>query len=284
MEQEDDKLKIYISVDLEGINGVVTPEQVLPQYSAYEETRKIATDEVNAAISGVKEVGATKILVNDSHHCMTNIILSELDRGAELISGKSKRYSMVQGADESFDAAMFIGYHAKAGTTKAIMDHSFFPKELVDMRINGISYGEIGLNMLYIASMGVPTVMVTGDTAAVLEAITLNPSCRTVAVKEAQGRFSAKCMPIEKSLMLIKETAKEAISALKDIDILEVPRDPDLELDFVTAALADSAAVVPGSERVSSKTIRYRCKDIKELYMWRQVFCGLAVGAYNKDY
>lgn len=277
-------MKIYISVDLEGISGVISPEQVLPQYKEYEETKKLVADEVNAAIAGVKEAGATQILVNDSHHNMTNIDISSIDSCAELISGGSKKYSMVHGVDETFDAAILLGYHAKAGTPNAIMDHSFYPKEVLDIRVNGISYGEIGLNMLYMAELGVPVVLVTGDKATALETKNLNPSCKTVSVKEAQGRFSAKCIPVERGLKLIRETAREAVLSRRKIEILKVPRNLVLEMDFSAVNLADGASIVPGTERIGAKSIRYYCRNMRELYMWRQVFCGLAAGAYSVDY
>jgi len=276
-------LKVFISVDLEGINGVTSEKQVLPGNPEYDVTRKLLTDEVNAAVSGALEAGATEILVNDSHHDMCNVDISRLHPKAALISGDSKRHSMVHGADKTFDAAIFLGYHAKAGTAYAVMDHSFYPKEVLDIRINGISYGEIGLNMLYLAEIGVPVVMVTGDRAAIQETHNLNPWCKTVCVKEAQGRFSAKCMPIEESLKQIRRTAKEALS-LKHREILEVPENPVLEIEFSAVNLVDAADMVPGVERVDSKTIRFKCSNMRELYMWRQVFCALASGAYNQHY
>lgn len=233
-------VKIYISVDLEGINKVVKPEQVLPGNSEYAEIRKLATDEVNAAIAGIKEANVAEILVNDSHDKKTNIDLTELDPDAELISGTSKKYSMVHGADESFDAAMFIGYHAKAGTPYAIMDHSFYPKVIQDIKINNISIGEIGLNMLYLAAKKVPVIMVSGDKAACDETLAINPSCKTACVKKAQGRFSATCLSIKESLKLIKNTAKDAVLNLHNIETIKVPQELVLEMKFFSTNLADA--------------------------------------------
>lgn len=277
-------MKVFISVDLEGINGVTSPQQVLPGNREYEVTRKMVTDEVNASVAGAVEAGASEILINDSHHDMRNVDIARLDARATLISGDAKKYSMVHGIDETFDAAIFLGYHAKAGTPFAIMDHSFYPKEVLDIRINGVSYGEIGLNMLFISEIGVPVVMVTGDKAAIQEACRLNPSCKTVCVKEAQGRFSARCLSVGESLKQIKQTAQEAVSASRQIKIPAVPENPVLEIDFSSVNLADAAGIVPGTERLDSKCIRFKCSDMKELYMWRQVFCALAAGAYSEYY
>lgn len=276
-------MKVFISVDLEGVNGVVSPSQVLPGNLEYDRTRKLVTDEVNAAVLGALEAGASEILVNDSHNDMCNIDITRLHPRAKLILGDSKKYSMVHGADATFDAAIFLGYHAKAGTPYAIMDHSFYPKEVLDIRINGVSYGEIGLNMLFLAEIGVPVVMVTGDRAAIEETLSLNPWCKTVCVKEAQGRFSAKCIPIEDSLSRIKETAKEALS-FKQKKILRVPKNPVLEIEFASPNLTDAAGIVPGVERVNARSISFRCSNIRDLYMWRQVFCALASKAYDEHY
>lgn len=277
-------MKIFISVDLEGVNKVVKPEQVLSGNVDYEETKKLLTSEVNAAISGIKEAGATQILVNDSHDNMTNLDLEYLDPSAELITGDSKKYSMVHGADETFDAAIFIGYHAKAGTPFAIMDHSFYPKIIQDIKVNDISCGEIGLNMLYLAEKKVPVVMISGDKAACEEAKAANPTCQTVCVKEAQGRFSAKCLPIKKSLESIRETAKNAVLNLHNIRTIKLPQNPVLEIKFSSTNLADAASLVPKIERIDPMSIRYYCKNMEELYMLRQVFSMLASTAFHEKY
>lgn len=277
-------MRVYISVDLEGINGIVAPEQVLPEYEDYKDTKKLVTAEVCEAISGASEAGASEIIVNDSHHTMRNVDIQAFASNAKVILGETKKYSMVQGLDETFDAALFIGYHAKAGTSFAIMDHSFYPKEVLDIKVNGISYGEIGLNMLYASEAGVPVVLVTGDKAAAMEAADLNPSCRTVCVKEAQGRFSAKCLSIEQGHRLIRKASKEAVLSHKNMELIKIPQNPVLEMEFSAVNLADSACLVPGTNRTSPRSISFQCKNIKELYMWRQVFCALASAAYNKDY
>lgn len=277
-------MKIYISVDLEGVNKVVKPEQVLQGNLDYEEIRKLATDEVNAAIAGAKEGGAKKVVVNDSHDKKTNIDLTKLDPDVELISGEGNKYSMVHGADETFDAAIFIGYHAKAGTPYAIMDHSFYPKIIQDIKVNDISFGEIGLNMLYLAEKKVPVIMVSGDEAACKEALAINPSCKTACVKKAQGRFSAKCLPINKGLKLIKNTAKNAVLNLHNIKTIKVPQNPILEMKFSSTNLADAANMVPGTKRKDVMSVQYSCKNIDELYMWRQVFSILAFDAFCDTY
>ncbi|MGE5483507.1 MAG: M55 family metallopeptidase [Ignavibacteriales bacterium] len=281
-------MKIYISADLEGISGVVSPEQTMPEYKDYAMSRELMTGDVNAAIQGLRQAGVDEIVVNDSHHNSRTIDITALDPGAVLISGDTRKFSMMHGLDESFDGAILLGYHARAGTAGAIMDHSYYAKSVLEIRIDGVAHGEIGINTLYAAEMGVPVLLVTGDRAAAAEAVQVNPRLRTVCVKEAQGRFCAKCLPIAASRKMITEAAREAAAeaavSRREIGLPAVPSQPVLEIDFPSANLADAACVVPGTERISNRGIRFQCKSVKDLFLWRQVFCALAASAQNKHY
>lgn len=270
-------MKIFISVDMEGVNGIVSPEQVTPGSSDYQLGRKLVTDEVNAVIEGLKETKKVDyILVNDSHNNMRNIDITKLDPFAELITGDTKKYSMMEGLDETFDGGIFLGYHGKISTPMAIMEHSFYPKEILDIKINNKSYGEIGLNMLYATENNIPILMVTGDKAVGREVLELNPSCYTVVVKEAMGKFSAKCLPIKKSLKLIKEKTIEATNNMSKIDLIDAPKKPVLEIEFSGVNSADSVSIIPGTVRKGPRTVSIQCANIREAYLWRQVFCEMA--------
>jgi len=144
-------VRVYISVDMEGIAGVVHESQTNPNDPAfaheYARFRRLMTAEANAAVAGALEAGATRVLVNDSHWHMRNLLAEELDQAAELLAGDPKPRSMMEGIDSGggFDAALLIGYHARAGTARAILDHTYADKVL-DARLNGRSVGEVGLN------------------------------------------------------------------------------------------------------------------------------------------
>lgn len=277
-------MKIYISVDLEGINGVVHPDQVLPEYGGYARTQQWLIKELNSCINGLFRAGADEVLVNDSHHVSRNILADRLDERVELMSGDARRLSMMEGLDDSFDAVVLLGYHAKAGTPMAIMDHSYYPLLVSDLRIDGESFGEIGLSTLYAAERGVPVIMLSGDSAASMEIKELVPDCHTAVVKQATGRFGARCLPFAKSNALIESTAFEALNALKTAKVYSVRMPAVLEMEFFSPNMADGAAMIPGTKRVDGRTVLVECKDMEELFMWRQVMCTLAESCKEKEY
>ena len=186
------KLKVFISADMEGIAGVVNSDQTSSSGNDYNLARRWMTEEVNAAIRGALEAGATEIVVNDSHGSMRNIIVSELSPAARLITGSPKPLSMMQGIDDSFDAVIFIGYHAHAGTKDGVLDHTYSGSRIASIRVNGMELGETGLNALIAGWYGVPVVLVAGDSTVCSQAQEkLGKELEVAPVKEAVGRYSA---------------------------------------------------------------------------------------------
>src|SRR5512143_1801552 len=188
-------MRVYLSIDMEGIAGVVHEDQTNPVdprcASEYARFRRLMTLEANAAIEGALAGGATRVLVNDSHWTMRNLLAEELHPGAELLSGGPKTWSMMEGIDRGWDLAALVGYHARAGTARAILDHTYTDR-ILDVRLNGVSVGEIGINAALAGAFGVPVVLVSGDAATAAEArALLGDSVRTVVVKEAVSRDSA---------------------------------------------------------------------------------------------
>ena len=158
--------KVYISVDMEGISGVNGDDQTAAGAAEYGRARKLMAEDANAAIRGAFEGGATDVLVNDSHGGQRNLLPEDLDPRARLISHSFKRHGMMEGLDESFDAVIFVGYHAKADSPRGVFAHtgSGVVKDLV---VNGKSVGEGGMNARLAQWFGVPVVLVTGDDVAV---------------------------------------------------------------------------------------------------------------------
>src|SRR3989442_4878240 len=191
-------MRVYAAVDMEGIAGVVNdaqPDTTTQALDAeYARFRRLMTAEATAAVEGALAAGATRVLVNDSHWFMRNLLAEELHQTAELVSGDPKPRSMMQGIDQEggFDAALFIGYHARAGTRNAILDHTYADR-IHDVRLNKKPVGELGLNAALAGVHGVAIALVSGDSAVAAEAKDLlGDGVATVIVKEAAEWQSAE--------------------------------------------------------------------------------------------
>jgi len=207
--------KVFISVDMEGIWGVVHGSQTSSEGRDYGAARRWMAEDVNAVIAGLLEAGATEIVVNDSHGSMRNILAQDLNPKASLISGPPKPLSMMQGIDGSFDVWIFVGYHARAGTAPAILDHTISGGSIRAIKINGRELPELGINAAIAGYYKVPVIMLSGDTETCGQAnAILGKDIVTVAVKEGQGRYAAKLLPLEEARRRLKEGAKEALLKL----------------------------------------------------------------------
>jgi D-amino peptidase len=268
-------MRIYVSVDMEGIAGIVHENQTNPVdprcANEYARGRKLMTEEANAAVEGALAAGADYVLLNDSHWEMRNLLAEDLHPAAELLSGGPKRLSMLEGIEAGFDAALFIGYHAKAGTARALLDHTM-TDVVRDARLNGRSMGELGLNAALAGSYGVPVALVSGDRATAEEARQLlGPDVGTVVVKDAVSRHAARSVAPEVARRRIKEGVAEA---LRRAHRPLVPESPStIEVDFTFSYQADYAELVPGSVRRSPVTVAYTHADFRELFRaWRAIY------------
>jgi D-amino peptidase len=268
-------MRVYISVDMEGVAGVVHEQQTDPteprHAGEYNRMRRLMTSEANAAIEGALEAGATRILVNDSHWLMRNLIAEELHPAAELLSGGPKLRSMMEGIELGFDAACFVGYHAMAGTQHAIIDHTY--TSLVhEARLNGRPVGELAINAALAGHHGTPVAMVTGDQALAAEArALLGDGVETVVVKHAVGRFAARSLAPGESCRRIRQGAAAALGRSHAPFRLDVPI--RLEVEFAQAHLADMAELVPDSVRTGGRTIEYVHDDYWEVFRaWRALY------------
>ncbi|CAN5230814.1 hypothetical protein BH20ACT24_BH20ACT24_14350 [soil metagenome] len=184
-------MKVFISIDMEGIAGIAHGQQVSRGSDDYPESRRLMTEEANAAVAGAFEGGASSVVVNDSHGDMYNLLQEPLDARAELTLGSPKvPLSMMQGLGPEFGVALFVGYHAAAGTESAVLDHTYSGRTLHDVRVNGESFSEAELNAAVAGTFGVPVGLVTGDDKICEVASKRLPGVRTVAVKEATARRS----------------------------------------------------------------------------------------------
>jgi D-amino peptidase len=272
-----DELKVLISVDMEGITGVVNRDHVSASGKDYNRARGWMTQEANAAIEGALEAGATEIIVNDSHGGQRNLLIEKLHPAADLISGTPKPFGMMQGLDTSVDAVIFIGYHAKVGTRLAVLAHTYSSARVFDLRINGASMSEGSLNAMLAGAFGVPVVFVAGDRAAVEQLREqVNPDLPGAIVKQAYGRQSARNLSLQRAAELIRTGVREAVQRRAEFPPVRVPGEIRLEMEFYRADYADQLELIPGVERTGGRTVEYRGDDIVEIYKLARALLSLS--------
>ena len=258
-------LKIFISVDMEGLDGVVYTDQVTAQGGEYARARKLMMEELNSAIDGALAAGATEIFVNDSHSTHRSLLLEDLRPPARLASNYIKPEGMMQGLDSSYAAVILIGYHARAGSPVGVLAHTG-SGEVADLKINGTSVGESGMNTLYAASVGVPVVMLTGDNIAIAQARELTPEIEAVQVKEAIGTRAAVYRPLQEVHSEIRSTAEHAIRNLSAHHSIHLRSPFVFELTFYSPTLADLAEAIPTVKRTGASTVTYTTDDYRAGY------------------
>jgi len=262
-------MRIYISADMEGIAGITAEEQTNPVgQPEYACSCELMTGEVRAACEGAKEAGATSILVNDSHWSMRNIIHEELPPDVTLIRGSGKPLSMNQGIDSNVDMAAFVGYHASGGTQDAVLDHTYTDVTLYEVRINGEKCSEARINAAVAGSYGVPVVFLSGDQSACADARAFLPWAQTVEVKQAIGRYAAMSLSPQEARAAIKTGIAKAIreAGARGAKPYEIAPPVTLEITFTYTSKADIASLLPGSERVSARTVRFVHDDLLTVF------------------
>lgn len=270
-------MRVYISADMEGVSGVVHVEQTAPGAREYDRACALMIGEVNAAVAGAYDAGATAVLVNDSHWNMRNLRIEDLDPRAELISGAPKPFSMVQGLDASFDVMFCVGYHARAGTAAASIDHTFTGR-VFRVTINGREVGELGVNAMLAGCYDVPVLLVSGDSQIAAEAHDLlGDTVVTVAVKTAIGAAAARCLPIGEARRRIQAAAAEAIDRRRNLapgtGVVRPAAETTLCVEFNSSIQAELALLAPGSARSGPRSIEFSHSDYREIYRaWRAMY------------
>lgn len=269
-------MKVLISADMEGTCGVVAWVQVMPpdvvgtsgpsSTVEYERARKRMTQEVNAAIEGAFEAGATEVIVNESHDGMRNLIPEDLHPGTRLITGSDKQFGMMQGIDEDgVEAVFFTGYHARAGTPAAPLAHSF-TGWVQDIRVDGVSMGEYGINALAAGHFGVPVTLITGDDKAIAQTRDLlGENVVGVEVKQGYSTTSAIHLHPSRAQELIREGAKKAVENRKSIEPYVLPHGATIEVELDHQTRADGAVRIPTVERAGWRTVSYKPADTIEM-------------------
>jgi D-amino peptidase len=235
------------------------------------------TAEANAAVDGALAAGATQVLVNDSHWFMRNLLAEELHPAAELCAGDPKPQSMMQGIDTGFDAVVFVGYHARAGTPNAILDHTYADR-IHEVRLNGTPVGELGLNAALAGVHGVPIACVSGDAALAAEAKDLlGEAVATVVVKQAVSRHAARSVAPVVACRMIREEVTRALA--RPHRPFTVPAPITLAVDFALTIHADRAELCPGAVRTAGRTVAVTHQDYREVFRAWRVLLSLSAGA-----
>ncbi len=258
-------MKVYLSSDMEGTAGIVDWEQCLGPGPEYEIGRRLLLDEVNAAIDGALAAGATEVLVNDSHSVMRNLPPASLHGRAGYLSGRHKPAYMTEGLDDTFDAVFFVSYHGSAGTS-SVLSHTYNPAAVTGVRLNGTVTGEAGINALVALHHRVPVVLVTGDDVTAREAELFLPAAVCVVVKESVSRHAARSLHPDEACRRIREGALAAVSRLGEIPLPSIELPARLEVDWLTADMAQLTTELPGVERTAARTVTMTGDDPLRLY------------------
>ncbi len=259
------KLKIYISADMEGVVGVVTDAQLGPAGFEYQRAREFMTEEVKAAVEAAFEAGATEILISDSHGNGQNLLIEKLPRNITLVRAFPRPLMMMQGIDETFDGVIFLGYHTGTANPQGVRAHTMSSATLADVRLNGISMPEAGVNAAIAGHFNVPVIMISGDDAIVKEATALLGIIEGAVVKWAYGFHSARTLMPEAAYELIRQKVKQAIGRIKDFKPYKLRTPVQLDVRFKNYRPSEVLSYLPIVERTDSHSIRFAGKDMIEV-------------------
>ncbi len=249
-------LTVYISADMEGVAAISATDDPL--------ARRLMTAEVNAAVAGAFDAGATRVVVNDAHGGHNNLIQNELDARVTFLRGSLKPYGMMQGLDGSFSAVMFIGYHAKAGSQGGFLAHTGSGRT-ADLRVNGTSVGEAGMNSLYAAWYQVPVVFISGDSLAVVELRSLVPGVEGVAVKTGIWNRAVWSLSPDSARAAIRRGVAAALERVPSTQPRLTPPFR-VELSYTTALYANIAEGIPSVDRVNDTTVGFSVAEYPDAY------------------
>lgn len=275
-------MQVYISADMEGVTGLVGAQDVQVGGQDYQHGRVMMTEDVNAAVRGAFAAGATRVLVNDAHSSMRNLLADQMHPEAELVRGKPKRMGMLEGLDGDFDAVLCVGYHSRAGAL-GVLSHSYMGHEIEDMWLDDQPMGEIGFAHATAAALGVPVAMLSGDDAACDEVTAWDAQVVTAPVKYARDRFSARLRPAIEARKAIEEAATEGVRRVDSRPRL--PRTEaaaTLAVRWQSATVASQLEAIPGVSLRDSRTVEV-AGPVPQLYRLFGVFMRVAASLTDQQ-
>lgn len=273
-------MRAFISLDLEGLPYVVSFEHLHVKGALYDEARRIATEIVLTAVEKLHEVGFERITVADSHGPMVNVIPEEMPGYVELVRGFPRPLSMVAFAKGS-DAALFLGYHAKAGTGRATFDHTYSSSTIEAIRINDVDVSEFLLNAYVLGSWGIPVILVGGDRALIEGDVKKHaPWAVGVPFKESASRYSSKSPGMEGIKEALRAGIERAVEGLKSGEAkpLTTEEPVKVEVSFLSSAFADAAELLPAVRRTGGRSVEFEARTVEEAYRVIELLILAAVG------
>ena len=257
--------KVYISVDLEGIAGVVTGDQLGPTGFEYGRAREFMTAEALAAIAAAREAGATEILVSDSHGNGESLLIDQFPDDVRIVRSWPRPLMMMEGIDSTFSAAMFIGYHASTTSPAGVRAHTISSANLASVSLNGIAMPEAGINAAIAGRFGVPVVFISGDDIAVEETRRLLGDVEGAVVKRAISFHSASTMTPKAAQQLIRERVKAALARRSAFKPYVVRAPITLDVVFKNYRPAEILSYLPIVQRTTSHGIKFTGRDMVEV-------------------
>src|SRR5436190_214636 len=267
--------KIFISVDMEGITGVVQPAQLGPEGFEYQRAREWMTAEVNAAIEGVRDAAPAEIVVCDSHGNGQSVLIDKLPDDVRIVRGFPRPLEMMQGIDASFAAALFIGYHASEWTADAVRGHTISSARLLGVKLNGMEVSEGIYNAALAGHFAVPIAFISGDRLAVAQLQKVVPSAEGAVVKEPYGYHSALTVTPARGQALVRDGVKHAMARLGSMQPYRVRMPIELEVGFKLTLDAERAAFVPGLTRSDAHSVKGTFPDMMQITKLLQVVANL---------
>lgn len=269
-------MKIFISLDMEGISGLTYWKE------KDEKIEKFMTDEVLAVIDGIKDFEKNvEIVLCDSHSYGRNLDIKRIYEDVKIISGYPREFYMISGIDESFDAGIFIGYHAPVGSLNGEMDHTYSSSTIFEVKINGFNVGEAEINGAFLGEYNIPVVLISGDDKLKKFSSTFFPQTTFVVTKESLGRFSAKLYHPEFVHKILREETKNSLKNVKNIKPLRFEKPINIEITFINTLMAEFASLIPNSKRLDGRRVFYESNSYKEIYNFLMASLSLAYNAKN---
>jgi D-amino peptidase len=276
-------MRILISADMEGATGVTWPADVEPGTEQWQRCRRMFTSDVNAAVAGLYDGGATAVLINEAHATMRNLLLEDLDHRAVMLTGRHKELSMVEGIQYDDVAGIaFVGYHAAAGA-EGVLAHTYLPNSITAIRVNGQRASEGLLNSYVAAEYGVPIVLVTGDDRTCADAQGYGPDVPAVAVKDCVSRYAAVCRTPEVTAGAIRSAASQGMKLAGRVPLASA-EEFGVEIEVDAAQLAQSAAIVPTVRRTGERVVAYESSSAYDMIRCFKVVCTMISSAMEEYY
>jgi D-amino peptidase len=258
-------LKIYISVDMEGVAGVVTGDQLLPSGFEYERFRRFMTDEAVAAVRGAQAAGATEVVVSDSHGNGESLLIELFPKDTRIVRSWPRHGEMMAGLDSSFAAALFVGYHASTTNPQGVRAHTISSAHFTRVALNGTAVTEAELNAAYAGALGVPVVFISGDDAAIAEVTARLGQMQSVTTKKSLGFHSAESLTPAAACDQIYQASLSAVAnrAQRKPYVLSTPI--TLDISFKSYTSAEIVSYLRSVERSDAHSIRFVGHDMAEI-------------------